>query len=113
MAIIESEISVEEKQVKTRLDIQQHLIQGARDQNTRAIAGWGYLWRNPYGLTPQQAADSLGTKALAIVQLQLAAKAIVDAIDPAIWSVPAAQGTVTPVCVDGHPTGAVIIVMSE
>ncbi len=113
MSIIDSEMTLEQKQEKTRYELKAHMINGARDQYTRMQLGWGYVWNNPYGLTPQQVADSLGTKALAVFQLQALAKSVVDAVDPTIWQLGARPGTITPVLVDGVPTGCVTIVMNE
>ena len=40
------------------------------------------IWQNPYGLTPQQTFDVLGTKAVALLQLKAAMLPMLDAAFP-------------------------------
>lgn len=114
MGLIKTDLTLEEKQDKTRIEMEAHMLNSSREQYYRMQKSQSYILNNPYGLTPQEVADAFGNRAAALFQLRAKAKDIIDAVDSSIWQLEPFPGTITPVLDDdGHPTGLVTIEINE
>lgn len=113
MGLIQTELTAEQKKIKTRAELNLHLKNGADELYYRAVQVWKLFWENPDGLSCQGVFDSFGSPdALTMAQLLGQTKALLDKIDPDLWQL-ARPGAVTPVIgEDGKPTGAVTVTLN-
>lgn len=113
MGLIQTELTNEQKILKTRAENDSLLLAGAAQLSLQHKAIWYNFWKNPYGLTCQQVCDLYGNDILAILQLAAQAKAIIVAVAPDQWDVPD-LGTITPILDDEHhPTGGVTVTLNK
>lgn len=111
MGIIQKDLTLKDKQVKTRTHLNVHLTAGASQLYLRSQQVWVHFWNNPEGLSCQEVFDSFGTDAFAMAKLLGQCKALIDSIDPTLWKLER-PGTVVPVMENGIPTGHVIVTLN-
>ena len=113
MGLILEQGTKEQKQTKSRLELNTLMLNGAEDLYAKSQSIWKLFWANPDGLSCQDMFDSFGADALAMAQLLDSAKTLITKVNPTLWTLER-PGTVTPVIGgDGKPTGYVTVTLSQ
>ena len=109
MALIQTELTDEQKIERTRAALDLHLSEGAKELYYRSQCIWKLFWAND--VSCQAVFDSFGADALSMAKMLAQAKAMIEAISPEIWTLQR-PGVVTAVLVDGQPNGHVTVVLN-